>query len=358
MNNPPLLELQEVSKEFSQTTSVISSLMNLAWGIDESGVTAVDKVNLEVLEGEVHGIIGESGCGKTTLLKIIAGLHSPTRGDIRFRGDDISQFDKSAWKKYRSEVQMIFQDPFNSLDPKYTVAETLAEPLKIHGEQDIHKRIVEVLEEVKLDPPERYMDRLPRELSGGEKQRVAIARALILNPKLILADEPVSMLDVSTQAAILQDLEEIANNLDVAMVYISHDVSTVSYVCDVVNVMYLGRIVERAKTSELITNPQHPYTKAMISAVPIPDPFFEREPTKLEGRPGDATNLGEGCRFKDRCTERMDVCDITPAFVNTEGDARHQVACHLCYDHHEMMDQSRDGVKGVSEVAVGDAIHE
>jgi peptide/nickel transport system ATP-binding protein len=181
--------------------------------------------------------------------------------------------------------------------------------------------------------PDRYLDRLPRELSGGEKQRVSIARALVTEPDVILADEPASMLDVSTQASILNLLNRLSADLGVSIIYISHDLSTVGHLCERVNVMYLGRIVESGVTEQLLNEPKHPYTEALVNAIPIPDPLHKRERTNVEDTPRDPINIGEGCRFRDRCPERMDVCDYTPHTVESETD--HQVACHLYYDHEE-----------------------
>lgn len=332
-----LLEVSELERYFYRNDGIISRLL----GNDEEEIGAVDGVSFDLHRNEVIGIIGESGCGKTTLMMTLMGLQDPTGGTIEYLGDDVTQLDRTTQKSFRNDVQFIFQDPFNSLDPKLTVRESLYEPLKIHGMEDKEQRVLDVLGDVELSPPERYLDRLPKQLSGGEKQRVSIARALVLEPNIILADEPVSMLDVSTQASILNLLSELVEEYGVSMVYVSHDLSTVSYICDLVNVMYLGRIVESAPTSKIINEPKHPYTKELIRAVPIPDPHHERERTSISGAAPDPINLGEGCRFADRCEERMDICNTTPEYVEVEseneqnsGRARH-AACHLYYDHSE-----------------------
>jgi len=329
----PILELRDLEKQFASSTNILEEVKNRLTGSERSPVRAVDNVDLSIQQNQVQGIIGESGCGKSTLLELMMGMQEPTKGEIRIGNKSISEFDGSDWKEYRQKVQIIFQNPFDAINPTFTVRETLYEPLRIHNIDADDRRILNVLEQVQLLPPEDYIDRREGQLSGGEKQRVSIARALMLEPDIILADEPVSMLDVSTQMAVLQLLQRLTNELGVSMVYVSHDLSTVSYICDVVNVMYLGRIVETATTAELLENPMHPYTQALIQAIPIPDPHYDREQTELKGTPSDSKNLPEGCRFKTRCPERMDVCDITPRYTKAEGDPHHRVACHLHYEH-------------------------
>jgi peptide/nickel transport system ATP-binding protein len=295
--DPPLLEIRNLEKYFEESSNVIDMLLRR----EPSQVQAVDGVSLTLEENDSAAVIGESGCGKTTLLLTLIGLHDGTGGDIYYKGRPVSEFDKADWKEYRSNVQVIFQDPFNSLDPKMTVAESLKEPLKIHGIGDRDRRVREVLEHVELSPPEKYMGRKPANLSGGEKQRVSIGRALVLEPDVILADEPVSMLDVSTQAAVLNTMKNLIEEFGVSMLYISHDLSTVSYISEVVNVMYLGRIVESAPTEQILADPKHPYTEALVSAIPVPDPHYDRARTEMSGAPRDPIDLGEGCRFRDRC---------------------------------------------------------
>lgn len=326
-DDPPILEIRNLKEYFSQGTSVVDAILRRR----QSQIQAVDDVSLTLEENESQGVIGESGCGKTTLLKTVIGLHEPTEGEILFKGKDVTNLGRKDSKDFRSNVQIIFQDPFNSLDPKMTVRETLSEPLKIHGMDDHEDRIHNVLDRVELQPVDQYIDRFPRQLSGGEKQRVAIARALIVEPDLILADEPTSMLDVSTQAALLELLDDILEESDASMLYISHDLSTVSYICQKVNVMYLGRIVERNNTEELLNDPKHPYAEALVNAIPIPDPNHNRPRTELGGTPRDPIDLGEGCRFRDRCPDRMDICEKTPNFVELENGT--ETACHLYYDH-------------------------
>jgi peptide/nickel transport system ATP-binding protein len=329
----PVLELESLEKHFDNTSGFYETLKNTITGEGPSYVRAVDGVNMELRENQVQGVIGESGCGKTTLLRTIIGIYEATGGEMYFRGRPTSEFSKEDWKEFRRQMQIIFQDPFNSLDPKFSVRRILAEPLEIHGINYDQSRIKEILESVQLTPADKYLRRFPNQLSGGEKQRVAIARALITEPDIILADEPASMLDVSTQAEILNLLNELTDEFGVSMVYISHDLSTVSYVCDTVNVMYLGRIVEKAPTIQLLEDPKHPYTQALIQSIPIPDPHHSRERATIGGEPGDPIDLPRGCRFKNRCPERMDICDKTPHDVELEDKEDHTVACHLYYDH-------------------------
>lgn len=328
MTDPdPILEVENLEKYFQRNQSLLKSL----FGSDSKPVQAVDDVSLTLHPNESQGVIGESGCGKTTLIMTLMGLHDPTGGEIRYRGTPVSSFGRSEWLEFRRNVQMVFQDPFNSLDPKMSVREWLLEPLKIHSFDDHQRRVREVLEQVQLQPVDVYIDKLPGELSGGEKQRVSIARALVSEPEVILADEPVSMLDVSTQAAILNLLSELTDDLGVSMLYISHDLSTVSYVCDYINVMYLGRIVERAKTETLLESPKHPYAEQLMNAVPIPNPHHKRTRTSIDGAPREPVDLDSGCRFRDRCPERMEICEQKPRSVTVDDD--HEVACHLYYDH-------------------------
>jgi len=327
MTGNPILEVRNLEKHFHQQAGIVDSIL----GRGRAPVQAVDGVSFTLAENESMAVIGESGCGKTTLLLTLMGLHEFTDGEILFRGKDVSNFTKKDWKEFRRNVQVIFQDPFNSLDPKLTVRDTLLEPLKIHGLDNKQQRVEDILQKVELRPPEQFLENYPNDLSGGEKQRVSIARALVLEPDVILADEPVSMLDVSTQASLLQLLEQLIQETGVAMIYISHDLSTVSYVAREINVMYLGRIVEQAPTEQLLNDPKHPYSEALISAIPIPDPHHDRERTTLSGAAQDPIDLGEGCRFRDRCPERMDICETTPKMVDVAD--RHSVACHLHYDH-------------------------
>jgi peptide/nickel transport system ATP-binding protein len=327
----PLLEVEGLKKYFDQHTGLLPLLRERVLGAEYPPVKAVDGVDISLETNQVQGIIGESGCGKSTLLNILMGLERPTAGSIQFDGGEVTSYDSDQWQEFRRRVQIIFQDPYNAVDPKLTVRESLEEPLAVHDFDDHDRRIQEALTDVQLTPPREYLDRFPRELSGGEKQRVSIARALVVDPEVVLADEPVSMLDVSTQAAVLRLLNDLTEERGLSMLYVSHDLSTVSYICDVVNVMYLGRIVERGPTAALLDSPKHPYTQQLIKAIPVPDPHHVRDRTDLRGTPSDPTDMPSGCRFKDRCPERMDACDERPASVAVTDSGDRVVACHL-YD--------------------------
>lgn len=329
-----LLEIENLQKYFDTSTGIVDSFF-----ADPEKVKANDDVSLTVDRNDSIGVIGESGCGKSTLLKTLIGIHEPTGGEIRYRGKRFGDFTKTDWKEYRENVRIIFQDPYNTLDPNMTIRETLMEPLHIHGRENKDQKVRDALDRSELRPPENYLDRYPEQLSGGQRQRVSIARAIVLEPEILLADEPVSMLDVSTQSSILNLLLKLKDELDMSIVYISHDLSTVSYLCDTVNVMYLGRIVERATVDRLMEEPLHPYTQALIKALPVPNPYVEREENEVEGTPQSPVDLGEGCRFRDRCPERMDICEVTPREVTT--DEGQSVTCHLHYDHEIDRDEPR-----------------
>ncbi len=299
----PILEVEGLNKHFDVKSGLVNDLRTRFTSAEKERVHAVDGVDFDLYPGEAMGIAGESGCGKTTTAMTLAKLHQPTSGTIRFRGEDITDLDGKELTKFRQNVQMIFQDPFESLNPRMTVYDTLAEPLQIHEVPNKRARVARALEFAELQPAEQYLDSYPHELSGGERQRIAIARAIVLDPDFIIADEPVSMLDVSLRAGVLSLLERMTNEFGLSIVYISHDLSLLRHMCDRIAIMYMGRIVEIGTTEQIIDDPKHPYTQALINAVPVPDPTTGRERVELEGEVGDAVHVPSGCRFRHRCPE-------------------------------------------------------
>ncbi len=296
---------------------------------EKSFVYAVDDVSLEVSEGETLGIVGESGCGKSTLLHSIMRTVPVTSGTIEFYGKDILTLSKKELRNIRKDKQLIFQDPFSSLDPRMTIGQIVEEPLIVHGVKDPEKRRKMVLETFEyVDLLESFYDRFPHEFSGGQRQRVSIARSLILKPKIILCDEPVSALDVSIQSQVLNLLNDLQEELDLTYVFVSHALNVIRHVSDRVCVMYLGKVLEMASVEDLFEQPKHPYTAALLSAIPIPDPTVSREHMSIKGELPSPSNPPSGCRFHTRCPYVKDIC-IEEEPVLEEKALAHKAACHF-----------------------------
>ena len=295
-------------------------------------VKAVDGVTFEVKKGEVFGIVGESGCGKSTLGRGVCKLENLRSGHVYLDGEDITEYNDRRMRSIRKKVQMVFQDPYASLNPRMSVFDIIAEPLLVHhlyqDKADLEKKVLDLLHRVGLD--DYHANRYPHEFSGGQRQRIGIARALAVEPSLIIADEPVSALDVSIQAQVLNLLNELKHDLDLTYIFVAHDLSVVEYISDRVGVMYLGNFVEVGEKEKIYSNPMHPYTQALLSAVPVPDPTAKRERILLEGSIPSAHKPPTGCKFHTRCPKCMECCK-TQAPERYEVDDGHYVYCHL-YD--------------------------
>ncbi len=322
-DNHVLLKVDNLVKHFPVLRGVFQRQVG--------AVHAVDGISFEIHKGETFGLVGESGCGKSTAGRTILQLYRPTAGHVYFQGKDLTQLRGEDLRRMRRQMQMIFQDPYASLNPRMTIAEIIAEPLQVHGvvaPPEIPGRVRELLKIVKLSPD--FAPRYPHEFSGGQRQRIGIARALALNPDFIVCDEPISALDVSIQAQVINLLEELQDDFGLTYLFIAHDLSMVRHISDRVAVMYLGIIVELASVKELFRNPLHPYTQALLSAVPVPDPVVEekRQRILLEGDVPSPVNPPSGCRFRTRCPLAADICaEVKPDF--RELSPGHWAACHF-----------------------------
>ena len=321
----PLLKVEHLSKEFPANSSVFSSRFS------KRVVSAVNDVSFEIMPGETFGLVGESGCGKSTTGRTIMRLNKPTAGKVFFQGRDIASMSKKELKDMRRDMQFIFQDPYASLNPRMTIGEIVSEPMTIHGigtKEERLERVRELLDVVGLNP--EHINRYPHEFSGGQRQRVGIARAFILRPKLIICDEPVSALDVSIQAQVLNLLKDLQNKFGTAYLFIAHDLSVVQHISDRVGVMYLGKLVELSDWKRLYAQPSHPYTQSLLSAVPVPDPDIQKTRKRiiLAGDPPSPLDPPSGCRFHTRCPIAQEICSREqPEFKELEPG--HFCACHF-----------------------------
>jgi oligopeptide transport system ATP-binding protein len=319
----PLLEVTDLVKHFPIKSGVVVDRV-------VAHVKAVDGVSLTINEGETLGLVGESGCGKSTLSRTILQLTAPTSGSVRFCGEELVGRSRRSLRPLRRQMQMIFQDPYASLNPRKRVGQIIGEPIELHGlasGRDVNRRVQELLDRVGLSA--EHASRYPHEFSGGQRQRIGIARALALRPKLIIADEPVSALDVSVQAQIVNLMKDLQEELGLSYLFVAHDLGVVRHVSDRVAVMYLGRIVESAPAAQLYDRPLHPYSNALLSAVPIPDPKlnFARERLVLEGDVPSPIDPPSGCHFHTRCPWTTEVCDVDDPVLE-ELESAHAVACH------------------------------
>ncbi|MFI6641490.1 ABC transporter ATP-binding protein [Streptomyces sp. NPDC050504] len=329
----PILQVRGLVKHYPLTQGILFKKQ-------VGAVKAVDGVDFDLGAGETLGIVGESGCGKSTVAKMLVNLEQPTAGEIRYKGEDITKLSGRALKAVRRNIQMVFQDPYTSLNPRMTVGDIIGEPYEIHPEVapkgDRRRKVQDLLDVVGLNP--EYINRYPHQFSGGQRQRIGIARGLALQPEIIVADEPVSALDVSVQAQVVNLLESLQNEFSLSYVFIAHDLSIVRHISDRVGVMYLGRMVEIGTDAQIYEHPTHPYTQALLSAVPVPDPLARehRERIILTGDVPSPANPPSGCRFRTRCWKAQARCEqevpelaVPAEFRLATGPARHDSACHF-----------------------------
>ncbi|MFI6500108.1 ABC transporter ATP-binding protein [Nonomuraea typhae] len=326
----PILQVRDLVKHFPLTQGIVVKRQIGA-------IKAVDGVSFDLRKGETLGIVGESGCGKSTLAKVLMALERPTSGSVKINGREIAQARGAELKRMRRNIQMVMQDPYTSLNPRMTVGDIINEPYDIHTDVvprgDRRKKVQELLEVVGLNPD--HINRYPHQFSGGQRQRIGIARGLALQPEIIVCDEPVSALDVSIQAQVINLLERLQNEFNLAYIFIAHDLSVVRHISDRVGVMYLGKLVELGKDVEIYDKPAHPYTQALLSAVPVPDPEGRelRERIILQGDPPSPANPPSGCRFRTRCWKAQEICAEEEPLLQIRPGTGHESACHFAESH-------------------------
>ncbi|WP_062439592.1 ABC transporter ATP-binding protein [Herbidospora daliensis] len=326
----PILEVRDLVKHFPLTQGIVMKRQIGA-------IKAVDGVSFDLRRGETLGVVGESGCGKSTLAKLLMALEKPTSGSVKVNGELVDVHKGSNLKRFRRNIQMVMQDPYTSLNPRMTVGDIIGEPYEIHTEVapkgDRRKKVQDLLEVVGLNPD--HINRYPHQFSGGQRQRIGIARGLALQPEIIICDEPVSALDVSIQAQVINLLERLQSEFGLAYIFIAHDLSVVRHISDRVAVMYLGKIVEIGKDTQIYDKPSHPYTQALLSAVPVPNPEGResRERIILQGDPPSPANPPSGCRFRTRCWKAQEICAVEEPLLQIRPGTDHESACHFAEAH-------------------------
>ena len=337
----PLLRVENLSKYFESESGVVTEIKNRVTGAKPAPVRAVDDVSFRIAEGETFGLVGESGCGKSTLARTVLQLLRPTNGDVYFKGDNLAEMEKDALRRLRRDMQIVFQDPQSSLNPRMKVGQIIEEPMEAHGLLDAdgrEEKTREILEKVGLSPD--HYDRYPHEFSGGQRQRINLARALSVDPDLIVCDEPTSALDVSVQAQVLNVMEDLQDEFGLTYLFISHDLSVIRYLCDRVAVMYVGQIVEQADKESLFESPQHPYTQALLGAIPVPDTRSGQVRDVIEGEVPSPTDPPSGCRFRTRC----------PEFIAPEGFDGDEAAWSATLAYHRSVKRRKLGIENPTAI--------